>query len=137
MVLSLITPAEEKYVLDRLIEYYKKLYSEVQFKKEEKALSKKEIADLSYTYPGEEEQATSLERMSQISEEIKKGYSTPIIVLKKKNKKILVDGHRRARFAFEDKSGWKAFLIVPQKEITFGLEKMVLGKVNSLFKKKK
>src|SRR3989338_2206577 len=128
MVLSLITPEEQEKIFVRLIDYYKKLYPGVAFKRADKALSKNDVADLYYTYPGEEEQAHAEERMNIISEELAHGYSTPIIVL---------DGHRRTRVAFEKGVGWKALLIVPQKDLEFGMEEMILGKVKEVFGRKK
>ncbi len=137
MVLSLITPEDQEGIFIRLLDYYKKLYPGIAFKRAEKQLSKKDIADLNYTYPGEEEKASALERMQLISEELAKGYSTPIICLKKKKKTILLDGHRRVRVAFERASPWKALLIIPQTDQVFGIEEMILGKVKDLFGKNK
>ena len=137
MVLLLITPEEQEKIFVRLIDYYKKLYPGVAFKRADKALSKNDVADLYYTYPGEEEQAHAEERMNIISEELAHGYSTPIIGLQKKGKTIVLDGHRRTRVAFEKGVGWKALLIVPQKDLEFGMEEMILGKVKEVFGRKK
>ena len=46
MVLSLITPEEQEKIFVRLIDYYKKLYPGVAFKRADKALSKNDVADL-------------------------------------------------------------------------------------------
>lgn len=137
MVLGLVTTEEQERIFAKLLEYYKKLYPGVLFRREEKMLSKNDIAGIYYTYPGEEEQATAAEKMQMISEAIGHGYDTPLIILKKKGKLILLDGHRRVRVAFEQGLGWKALLLSPQKDVSFGMEKMTLGKVRDLFGKKK
>ncbi len=136
MVVGLVPPEEEERIFTKLLEYYRKLYQgeKITFKKAGKKLSRKEIAELYYTYPGEEENATSAEKMRMISEAIGHGYDTPLIALQKKNKLIILDGHRRARVALEQGLNWKALIIVPSKDIEFGIEKMVLGKIKELFK---
>ncbi len=136
MVLSLITPEEQENIFVRLLDYYKKLYPGVAFKRADKSFSKNDVADIYYTYHGEEEQAHAEERMNIIADEISRGYSTPIIALQKKNKTIILDGHRRARVAFEKGVGWKALLIVPQKETDFGMEEVIQGTIKQLFGKK-
>ena len=137
MVLTLITPEEQKRIFLRLMDYYKKLYPNILFKQEEKVLSKKDIADVYYTYPGEEEQASASDKMALIAEEISAGYSTPVILLRRKSKLIVLDGHRRLHVAFDRGMSWKAFIISPQKDAEFGIEKMVLGKIKELFGRKR
>lgn len=136
MVFSPITPEEQEKIFIRLLDFYKKLYPSIAFKRDEKILSKKDIINIYYTYPGEEEEANAKERMATIRENISRGYNTPIIILKKKNKMILIDGHRRIRVAFETNTPWKALLIVPQKDSKFGIEDTVNGKIKDLFGKK-
>lgn len=70
------------------------------FRKEEKTLTHKEMGELYYTYPGEEGEVTAEEKMLMISDAIGHGYSTPIIVLKRAGKLVLLDGHRRVRVAY-------------------------------------
>jgi len=135
MVVGLVPPDEEKRIFDKLLEYYGKLYPGVRFSREEKALSHKEIGELYYTYSGEETEATAAEKMRMINSAIGQGYVTPIIALKKKGKLILLDGHRRARVAFSQGLAWKALIIVPGKEVKFGIEEMILGKVKDLYGK--
>lgn len=136
MVFGLINPKEQKKLFVKLLDYYKKLYPYVKFTRKEKKLSLRELKELFYTYDGEEIVATAEEKMHMIRDAIEQGYSTPLILLKKKKKLILLDGHRRVRVALEQKLGWKALIIIPSKDIEFGIEKIIQGKVKSMFKKK-
>ena len=132
MVVGLVPPDEQERIYEKLIAYYQEIYPGVSFSKEEKELSREEIGELYYTYPGEESQATATEKMRMISSAIGKGYATPIIVLKTK-KMILLDGHRRVRVAYSQGMKWNALLLVPDKEVKFGIEEMVMGKVKDLY----
>lgn len=135
MVVGLVPPQEEKRICDKLIEYYKKLYPGISFTLKEQKLDASQIGDLMYTYPGEETEATAAEKIRMINSAIGEGYSTPIIVLQKKKEGILLDGHRRARVAFSQGMGWSALVIVPSKEVKFGIEEMVMGRVKDLYGK--
>ncbi|MEW6063524.1 MAG: hypothetical protein AB1571_04110 [Nanoarchaeota archaeon] len=132
---ALIQPSEERRLFERLIEYYRKLYPGIGFKKIEAVLKPEEIGEIVYTYPGEETEATFNEEVALIKESIKYGYDTPLIILRKPKEKkdILLDGHRRVKVAFSRKMPWKALLMVPDKEIEFGIEKMAEGKVKERF----
>lgn len=135
MVVGLITSEEQKHIFDRLLDYYKNLYPDILFRTEQKMLSNKEIAELQYTYAGEEAKATAEEKMLLIKEAIGQGYNAPLIILKKKNKNIILDGHRRVHFAFQHSLGWRALMILPQRDVEFGIEKVILGKVKKVFEK--
>jgi hypothetical protein len=135
MVLGLVPPEEEDRIFDKLIEYYRGLYPGVKFQAGKKALTRAELGDVFYTYCGEETEATAAEKMRLISSAIGEGYSTPMIVLKKKDRLILLDGHRRARVAFAQGMGWAALLIVPAKDVKFGIEDMILGRIKDLYGK--
>ncbi|MFH1222257.1 MAG: ParB N-terminal domain-containing protein [Candidatus Micrarchaeota archaeon] len=131
-----MTEEEEKKLLERLLDYYKKLYPGVEFAVKEAKFSRKELGEIAYTYSGEETEATAAEKMRRISSAIGNGYVTPIIVLKSNSKNVLLDGHRRVRVAYGEGLGWKAYVIVPQKTgIEFGIENMILGKVADLYGK--
>lgn len=132
MVLGLVPPEEEKRIFAKLLEYYRKLYPEVKFSMKEELLDHKQIGSLSYTYPGEETEATAVEKMRMISSAVGESYATPIIILRKKKKNIILDGHRRVRVAYREGMSWHALIIVPDKAVKFGIEKMVLGKVKDL-----
>lgn len=132
-MLGLVTAEEEKKLLEKILGYYKKLYPGVDFIVEEKKLARKEIGELLYTYPGEEAEATAQEKMRLISSAITHGYSTPAIILSTNNKKILLDGHRRIRVAYAEGIEWLAYIIKPNKEVEFGIEAMVMGKVKDLY----
>ena len=133
MVLGLVPPDEEKRIFEKLIEYYRKLYPEVKFRMEEELLDHKKIGNLDYTYPGEETEATAEEKMRMISSAVGESYATPLILLKKKRKYLILDGHRRARVAYKEGMNWHAFVIVPDKDVKFGIEKMILGKIKDLY----
>ncbi|NYZ74288.1 ParB N-terminal domain-containing protein [Candidatus Micrarchaeota archaeon] len=135
MVVGLVPPEEEERLLKKLMEYYRQLYPGVEFNRKEAALTRKDVGELYYTYPGEETEATAAEKMRLISSAIAGGYSTPMIVLQKKGKMVLLDGHRRARVAYSQGMGWKAYVIVPSKDIKFGIEEMILGKIKDLYGK--
>lgn len=135
MVVGLVPPDEEDRIFRKLVEYYKRLYPGVEFRAGEAELSHDELGGLHYTYPGEENEATAAEKMQMINSAIGGGYRTPIIVLRKKKKDILLDGHRRVRVAYAQGLGWKALLIVPAKEMKFGIEAMITGKVKDLYGK--
>ncbi len=133
MVLGLVPAEEEKRIFAKLLEYYKKLYPEVKFKMEEKLLNHRQIGELDYTYPGEETEATAEEKMRMISSAVGENYATPVILLKKKKKYVILDGHRRIRVAYREGMNWHALVIVPDKDVKFGIEKMILGKVSGLY----
>ena len=133
MVTGLVPPDEQKRILERLLEYYKKLYPGIRFSTKEGELSHEEIGKLYYTYPGEESEATAADKMRRISSAIGEKYSTPIIILRKKDKDILLDGHRRVRVAFSQGLKWPAFIIKADKEVQFGIEEMIMGKVKDLY----
>ncbi|MEW6035776.1 MAG: hypothetical protein AB1529_04130 [Candidatus Micrarchaeota archaeon] len=135
MVVGLVPPGEEKRIYEKLIEYYERLYPGIKFSREEKVLTHAEIGEIYYTYSGEETEATAAEKMRMINSAIGEGYTTPIIILQKKKKAVLLDGHRRARVAFAQGMGWHALLIVPGKDVKFGIEEMILGKIKDLYGK--
>ncbi len=130
---GLIQDYEEKKLFERLIEYYKKLYPGVDISPSEMTLSPSELGDIYYTYPGIEEEATFNEKVERVKRAIPYGYSTPLILLKKGNKLILLDGHRRLKAALDLGSSWKAFVIVVPENLSLGIEKLVKGKAKEVF----
>jgi hypothetical protein len=133
MVVGLVPPDEEERICRKLIAYYEQIYPGVGFSKKTATLGRKELGELFYTFPGEENEATAAEKMKMINSAIGGGYSTPIIILQKKDKSILLDGHRRARVAYKQGIPWKALIIVPGKEVKFGIEDMILGRIKDLY----
>lgn len=133
MVVGLVPPDEEERVCRKLMEYYGKLYPGIGFSRKEAVLSHKDVGEILYTYAGEETEATAAEKMRMINSAIGEGYTTPIILLQKNKTRILLDGHRRVRVAYSQGMGWKALVIVPDKDVKFGIEEMVLGKVKDLY----
>lgn len=137
MVVGLVPPEEQERLVQKLLEYYKMLYPGIGFRKESAMLKKEQIGEISYTYAGEETEATSEEKMKMINTAIGHGYATPIVILRKPKEKkdILLDGHRRVRVAFALGLQWPAILLIPEKETGFGIENMIMGKVKDLFGK--
>ncbi len=133
MVVGLIPKEEQERIFKRLIEYYKKLYPGVEFSRKEVMLSHEEIGELYYTYSGEETEATAAEKIRMISTAVGGGYNTPIILLRKDEKNIILDGHRRSRVAYAEGLNWPALVIIPSKSVKFGIEDMITGKVKELY----
>lgn len=131
----LISEEEEKLLFNKFLSYYQKVYPHVKFSREETMLGPKEIEEISYTYPGEEIEVTFEDKVREIEDALSAGYSTPVIILRKKDKDILIDGHRRLRVAWNKGLEWKALLIIPDREVTFGIEKIVRGRIGNLWKK--
>lgn len=130
---ELIQPTEEKKLFDKLSAYYTKLFPGVVFKKEELTLKPEEIGEIIYTYPGAETEATFNEEVKMIEESLAYGYDAPLIIIRKGNEDILLDGHRRVKVAFTKKLPWKALALIPDREVSFGIEKMEMGKVKERF----
>jgi hypothetical protein len=133
MVVGLVPPDEEERICKKLIAYYGNLYPGVKFTVKRATLARKELGNLVYTFAGDETEASAGQKMRMINSAIGGGYSTPIIILRKKGKDILIDGHRRARVAYKQGLSWKALIIVPSKEIKFGIEAMETGRIKDLY----
>ena len=131
---GLISPLEEEHLFQRLLAYYSKLYPSAKFKREERKLTPRQVGEVYYTYPGEENQATFVEKAEEISKALSLGYTTPIILLKTGNRMLVLDGHRRLRVAWMKKKGWDALIIYTNKKIEFGIERLVEGKIADLWK---
>lgn len=135
-MVGLITEEDEKKLLEKMVAYYRNLYPGIEFRTEEKELTHEQLGELEYTYAGAESEATAEEKMNMIADAIGHGYATPILVLKKGEKLVLLDGHRRVRVAYPQGMSWKAYLIVPNREdVEFGIEGTVMGKVKDLWGK--
>jgi len=135
MVVGLIPSEEQERIFKKLVEYYEKLYPGLEFSRKEAVLTHKEIGEIQYTYSGEETEATAAEKMRMISSAVKGSYSTPIVILQKNKKNILLDGHRRVRVAYAEGLNWHALLMIPSKNVKFGIEDMIMGKVKDLYGK--
>lgn len=133
MVFGLVPEEEEERIFKRLIEYYGNIYPGISFKRKDVLLTHEQVSDILYTYSGEETEATAKDKMRLISSAIKKGYATPVILLEKDGGMILLDGHRRVRVAFAEGLGWPAIVMVPSKNVKFGIEDMVMARVGDLY----
>ncbi|MBU0531951.1 ParB N-terminal domain-containing protein [Candidatus Micrarchaeota archaeon] len=135
MVVGLVPSEEQERIFKKLMDYYRALYPGLEFSKKEKKMTHKELGEVYCTYAGEEAEATAKEKMRMISSAIGEGYSTPIIILEKNGKMILLDGHRRIRVAYAEGLEWPALVMVPSKNVKFGIEDMIMGKVKDLYGK--
>ena len=134
MAMEMLIPKHgAEKLFDQLVRYYENLYPGVKFGKEERELTPEEIGEIYYTYPGEESEATFAEKVAAISDAIKYGYDAPIIILRKEGKLILLDGHRRLKVAWDKGLKWKALIMTPDREVKFGIEKMITGKIKELW----
>ena len=132
---GLISPHEEEHLFRKLFDYYRKLYPKAGFKRVKMKLTPRQIGQVHYTYPGEEAQATFIDKSEEIADALPLGYNTPIIILKAGRRMFLLDGHRRIMVAWRKKKGWDALIISTDKKgMEFGIEKMVEGKVSDLWK---
>lgn len=133
MVVGLVPAEEQERIVKKLVGYYEKLYPGIEFSSKKTEFSHEEIGKILYTYPGEEAEATAAEKMRMISSAVGEGYNTPIVVLKKGNDYVLLDGHRRTRVAYSEGLKWPAIVITPSKDVKFGIEDMVMGTVKDLY----
>lgn len=135
MVVGLVPPEEQERLYARLVDYYRKLYPGINFRREDRVFKKEQISEIFYTYAGEETEATAGEKIRMIKEAIGHDYSTPIVVLRKEKEKkdILLDGHRRVRVAWSMGLDWPAIIMIPDKDTEFGIESMIMGKVKDLW----
>lgn len=131
--MELISPEEEQRLFEKLLEYYKRLYPDLEFRTDERILSVREIGDVWYTHPGVEDAATFTEKVIKVKKALNKGYGTPVIILKKSDKEILLDGHRRLRAAWELGVPWHALFIVPSKDKEFGVERLIEGRIRDVW----
>jgi len=130
---KLIQTEEEERLYDTLKSYYSNLYPDVEIKDEELVLSPSEIGELYYTFPGFEEAATFNEKVERIKKAIGHGYNTPIILARKGDKLMILDGHRRAVAAWQLGVKWRALVLVFPQDHELGIEKLVQGKIEELF----
>ncbi len=129
----LIQPDEEEKLYDTLKSYYQKLYPGIEIKDEELVLGPNELGDLYYTFPGFEEMATFNEKVERIKKAIGHGYDTPLILARKGEKLIILDGHRRAVAAWQLGQKWKALVLVFPENHELGMEKQIQGKLSEVF----
>jgi hypothetical protein len=134
--MALIQDYEEKLLLEKLVGYYHRIHEDVKFTTREAQLTPEGVREVYLTFPGFEEEATFEQRVHEIKKAVSYGYSTPVILMEKKDKLILIDGHRRLRVAFELGLAWRAYIITPDKEADFGIEKQILGKASAVWGKK-
>ncbi len=132
MPYGLISTHEEMRLFFKIVEFYSKLYPKIKFSKEEKIVSYKEIGEVFYTYAGGEVEGLAADKMVEIEAALPE-YSTPVILLKKRKKFILLDGHRRLRVAWKRGMQWKALIIVPNKEMRFGVEDTITERIREMY----
>jgi hypothetical protein len=129
----LIQEYEEREVFDQVVESYEELHPGVNFQKSDEMLNKEKLGEVYYTFPGEEARVTFAKKVVEIKKAIEHGYSAPMIILRKKDMDILIDGHRRARAVWDLGISWPALVMAPDKEVKFGIEKLIEGKIKDLW----
>lgn len=132
--MGLIQPHEEKELFDKIVEYYHSLHPDAKFVKREEMLSPAKIKDLYYTLPALENVVTFGQKVEEIKRAIGHGYHTPVVILRKRDRDLLLDGHRRIRAAWELGSEWPALVMIPDSQKEFGVEKLVQGKIKDIWK---
>ncbi len=138
MVAGLIDTASEESIGRKLFSYYKKLYPEMRFQTLRKKLRASEIGAVLYTYPGEEEVATTGMKIAEIEAAYAFNYDTPAILFEIGKKRIVIDGHRRLLAAYKNKKGWWTRIIRvknAKKGTHFGIEKIILNAIRNLPRK--
>jgi len=133
--MTLIQPYEERELFDKIVDYYHSLHEEVKFVKREEMLSPKKIKGLYYTLPALENVVTFGQKVEEIKRAIGHGYNTPVIILRKRDRDLLIDGHRRIRAAWELGIEWPALILIPDKQKEFGVEKLAQGQIKGLWEK--
>lgn len=132
MPYGLISMHEEMKLFLRILNFYSKLYPNVKFTKEEKIIEPKEIGEIFYTYAGEEIESFAVEKMKWIEDAFPE-YIVPCVLLKKGKRFLLLDGHRRLRFAWKKGISWKALVISANKKMKFGIEDTIMQKIKEMY----
>ncbi|HEV8289775.1 MAG TPA: hypothetical protein VGQ00_02360 [Candidatus Norongarragalinales archaeon] len=132
---ELITTQQERALLTRLKSYYEKLYPQTRFMVKEENLSPEKVANVIYTFPGQESEATFEEKTRAIAKALKYGYHSPVILLRTRSGDYVLDGHRRLKVAFDNHMSWPALILECDREPEFGIKKLAKGRISQVFKK--
>ena len=132
--MALVQQHEERELFDRIVEYYHTLHPEVKFTQREEMLLPEDIRELYYTIPALENVVNFGQTVEAIKRAIGHGYQTPVIILRKRDRDLLLDGHRRVRAAWELGMEWPALVMIPDKQKEFGVEKLVQGQIKDIWK---
>ena len=131
--MALIQPHEERELFDKIVGYYHSLHPEAKFVTREEMMPPAKIKELYYTLPGLKDVVTFGQKIEEIKRAIGHGYQTPVIVLRKRDRDLLLDGHRRIRAAWELGLEWPALVMVPDSQKSFGVEKLVQGQIKDIW----
>ncbi|MFA5076971.1 MAG: hypothetical protein WC488_00920 [Candidatus Micrarchaeia archaeon] len=132
MPFGLITFQEELRIFTRVRDFYRRLYPKITFSEEERMLQHSDIGEVLYTYAGDETQPLAADRHAELEKYISRSH-VPAIILKKGKTLILLDGHRRLRFAWRNRIPWKALMLVPGKGRKFAIEETVMGRIADMY----
>ena len=132
--MALIQEHGERELFDKIVEYYHTLHEEVKFVKREELLSPAKMKELYYTLPGLKDVVTFGQKVEEIKRAIGHGYRTPVIILRKRDRDLVLDGHRRIRAAWELGLEWPALVMIPDSQKEFGVEKLVKGQIKDIWK---
>ncbi len=129
----LVQEDEERQLFEEAIEFYTQEHK-IEFEKLEEIYTKGKLGEVYYTVPGEEARVTFDKKIVEIKKAVQHQYSTPIIVLRKKDgKEILIDGHRRAKVIWELDLPWDVLIMTAKQDAEFGIEKLIRGKIKDLW----
>jgi len=131
--MALIQPHEERELFDKIVSYYRSLHPDAKFVTREEVMSPEKIKGLYYTLPGLKDVVTFGQKIEEIKRAIGHGYQTPVIILRKRDRDLLLDGHRRIRAAWELGIEWPALVMIPDSQKSFGVEKLVQGQIKELW----
>jgi hypothetical protein len=129
----LIQEYEERILFEDIVRSYEAVHENLSFERVEETLDKEKLGEVYYTFPGEESRVTFAKKVVEIKKAIEHGYSCPFIIMRKSGKDILIDGHRRARAAWDLGIPWKALVMIPNRDVEFGIEKYILGKIKDMW----
>ena len=132
--MALILEHEERELFDKIVEYYHSIHEEVKFVKREEVLPLEKLRNLYYTLPSIENVASFGQKVEEIKRATGHGYRTPVIILRKRDRDLLLDGHRRVRVAWELGIEWPALIMIPDKQKEFGVEKLAQGRIRDIWK---
>ena len=132
---AFLVPYEDASVIaEKVKAFLSKLHPNSYFVLSERILTHSEIGKLCYTELGNENEELFPDSVSSIIHEIKtRGYKTPIVVVEKGRRRILIDGHKRALSAFVLGMPWNAYVIKTNAK-KLAIEKSIIGTLESIFR---
>ncbi len=130
---AFILPEEDaKPIAEHIVSFFSRLYPKYYFILSKKTYTPSEISNLYYTEIGVENESLFPNGIHSIMYEIEhRHYKTPMIVIQRGRKHIIIDGQKRALAAFILGIPWSAFVIKTNAKRLF-IEKTIVGKVEDV-----